>query len=618
MIYKIFRKRKRHNKCERETFQKVEAGFMDDTALKKLPSPVAEASYYDISTADIGFSDAGTTYEKPRVGMEPVNGMEQEQITINTSSFNKPIKKYLLIGACTLSVIILSIIVLLLSKKTEPTGTVLTSEEALEIIIDHDNNGTYVINTQGDMVHTINEATRPIWYSEDYSRAYLYNDKQELYYISKDLSVHIAETIDSFEISQDGRLIYSCKMNGLISLNLYDPASNKTKVIESNENLIYLNAYISPDGRTIGYTKIPSGVNFCEAFVMVNDSQPKSLGDNTMVLKVSNEGKYVYYFRQDLQTENFELYCYRDGTAKLLSTNLPEYILPNMPNRIFFNKNYSEIMFSEDSGTYISVKGREKIKISDHQVTDVIEADFFAMERSVVNICNIDSFYNKVMTFDDSALRYIRISGDSELLASLSMNYQPRVSDSGKNLICMNAPDELLLFTNLQGDRMKHIITGVAYDCAYSKDMTEIYYSNNRRIEEMNSYIIVGGENPDISTYELYYMNTELKSGPLKVGSNVVSMLIHPMEDTLYYVTYTQGGRYSLYSYNSAEGAKAVIGLQDYDEISLIKGNHSIVVKACKNDKIYYFYNTAKDEFKHFLTVLGEKVENQRFEVIFD
>ena len=171
----------------------------------------------------------------------------------------------------------------------------------------------------------------------------------------------LSEDVFLFTISADGSgvaYLTDPKGNNSGTLNLYDASRDKSREVADDASA-YMT--LSPDGNSIAYISYSdqpdqgSGMESFTSYISVNGKAAELLDSDTLVIGLANDAKYVYYLKNktDWQAE-LTLYV-RHGKInnELGSTEL------DFP--FTFNRDLSEILYSDNENMYLSKAGEKRI-----------------------------------------------------------------------------------------------------------------------------------------------------------------------------------------------------------------------------------------------------------------
>lgn len=271
----------------------------------------------------------------------------------------------------------------------------------IKVAYDQDNN-RFVLNNSGEVIKEISHDEKP--YSRyNLTRNVLLMELDESFYIfHNDKMKKIDDKIFEVAISDNGNTVfYKTREESNFCLKIYDVTKDKAKTIRKIERDEHISDIcISPDGKTVAYSI--SKDSKTEGFISVNNKKPVSIGEVKTLFAVSNEGKFVYY-----TDEEYTLYVKSGNTTNEIGHK-------DSFSTMCFNKDYSELLFSDDE-TYIILDGAKPIQLSDRSHRDsslvvpdaTVYGEVFGGSFRSHYVCGIDSFSDKHLLSDNKMLYYI-------------------------------------------------------------------------------------------------------------------------------------------------------------------------------------------------------------------
>ena len=187
------------------------------------------------------------------------------------------------------------------------------------------------------------------------------NETGTLYYFDGAKAKELSEDVFLFTISADGSgvaYLTDPKENFNGTLNLYDASRDKSREVADDASA-YMT--LSPDGNSIAYISYSdqpdqgSGMESFTSYISVNGKAAELLDSDTLVIGLANDAKYVYYLKSETDWQA-ELTLYvRHGKInnELGSTEL------DFP--FTFNRDLSEILYSDNENMYLSKAGEKRI-----------------------------------------------------------------------------------------------------------------------------------------------------------------------------------------------------------------------------------------------------------------
>ncbi|MDO4800252.1 MAG: hypothetical protein Q4A52_07040 [Bacillota bacterium] len=275
-----------------------------------------------------------------------------------------------------------------------------------------------------------------------------------LYYVAANMKekVKVHDSVNGAAISQTGSKIYFMVQDDdqTNELHVYDTASKKTNKITSQMQASYRlpgieSVAISPDGNTIAYCSEIDGEDITYK-VLVNNKEFETI-KNGIVIGVSDNANYIYYVKQ--RNSDYTLYV-KPGKKD-------EIKLLNDIGKISFNVDLSEVLVSNNKGTYLSRRGQEKQKINsgtDHSLLlnyDTVHRYLSEFTR----IVGVPTFSNRIIRTGENIWKI-----DPKGEGSKKINSRARLAFLNKNsdLLFVLQNDDLNVYfpNNLQKEKVQY------------------------------------------------------------------------------------------------------------------------------------------------------------------
>ena len=275
-----------------------------------------------------------------------------------------------------------------------------------------------------------------------------------LWFVTKAGATRIADDVDYAMISSSGNgVIYSTflyERDNSATLYLYDTVSGNHRRITNDAYSDILT--ISPDGRSVGYIVMESSwdpLSFA-GYIVIDNGEPESLGENRFPFAIADNGKYVYYahFRDDF---SFSFYVRSVDDDVRLSRDADDI-------DILFNHDLSQAIFRIDDRSFISINGGEAERLGNITVGGVVGTNLaYHRHRGWdITVFGIDSFANQVIQvwdnnwngnvmYIDDEFQVNRIPGTSGADV-----FNPQLVDNGSSVI----------FLDLDTRRMSRVAIG--------------------------------------------------------------------------------------------------------------------------------------------------------------
>ena len=372
------------------------------------PGVTGESDSMDKYESDYGFADPDSKYIEPLLMNEREHSeaadpqKEQTFHTKGSAAGHRKKKQNRIMIALAAVAIAMALVLPGISLPERSPQYYFPAKNALTIFYNDNSNMTDVLNSQGKL---LNSTSQPysILQSMDCS-AILRMENNSDYYISSEKTIALEDPVDRAILSDNGKFIIYTTRDDVDTqcLYLYDVKKEKKKLIAKAFDEDYNLFTVLPDGKTITYTTYTNSMpRKLEAFICKKGKKPESLGENTMILAVSYNLDYMFFCRLN-QENQYSLYVRHNGKDQKLTDHLAG-------NKLLFNRDYSEVMFSDNDSTYVSTNGGQMIKVADALIDSIVlpeqcinqQMHFFGYYYG------IDSFRDKVAVFQDGSIRYI-------------------------------------------------------------------------------------------------------------------------------------------------------------------------------------------------------------------
>ena len=439
---------------------------------------------------------------------------EMEEESSEKSLRRKPFKellrtKVLLALGTILAVGILAYTFILKDKLTSVFYEL--SSHAIQVYSTGDK--TLILNRKGEAVHSFDQFIYT-QYSSDKSAAMIYLMKPnesgnfEQYYVNEEDSKLLSNINSVFEMSADGRyLFYSLRLpNNRFGLYQYDRKTKKEYLLIETKDKQFGVVKVSPDGKTLTYTLIPTELNVndsndIETFLMKEGKDPESLGEDKVVMAVSNNAEYLYFCDYENNTLTSLYARYKGEDVKLL-----DYF--NM-NYNWINEDYSEMLYSDGSDTYLYHKGDKVITIAGTEAIEILlpyqYQSYIQSERLFVTY-NSKTFLDKLIRCSDGTVRRINKKGEAERICRVDPESQIALSSDGDSLLYTTSEGSIQKVSDISGkcretdlvDQMNSFITTADLSQVYYLIGDELFYKegNNEaiKISEGVNYLMSNGD----------------------------------------------------------------------------------------------------------------------------
>ena len=289
--------------------------------------------------------------------------------------------------------------------------------------------------------------------------------------------------------SDSGHLVYLILGENGYDLYLFD---GKSTVLIDHD--VEDNFCISPDGRSVGYTKASgSGSDHYSGYVYTG-GKISEFGIDRMPFAIADQAEYIYYFRYENQKNS--LYV-RNGL-----TGTSDVKLAVSPSRIFFNNTLSEVVFTDQKVSYISEKAGEKIIISQNGDASVILPYGCSVCQvhgwfADAGIYSTRTFRNSYLVCGDSLFYLSKRVKPTKLASDIDQVY---LSNDGETVFYLKSGD-IRSSTADRLDKQPDILASNVYSFTVTADGSMLYYiSSNYELMQKKSggASVMLADNPDI------------------------------------------------------------------------------------------------------------------------
>ncbi len=281
---------------------------------------------------------------------------------------------------------------------------------------------TYFYAPQDDCTYIVHNGNVLTNWFEGHASILGYDGKRDKALISCDSDLYlvdskenlklVAEDVKFADISYDGNMI--AYVDNDDSLYAYSVKNGKVSYISGDNTVAPV---LSPKGSAIAYVCEEDGDG-----VMYVYTGKKSfrLGRDVMPLALSDNAKYIYYY----DPEKNALYC----CDKKYNTNK---LGTDIYSSCTFNKDLSQIIFSDENGVYYAEKGGEKQRIFDRGIS------VFPLQNTIYTASTVrsESSYNIFATQISNTLlggSFYTTSNNEVLYISPAMTVNKLVGNSNE------------------------------------------------------------------------------------------------------------------------------------------------------------------------------------------
>jgi hypothetical protein len=487
----------------------------------------------------------------------------------------KQMRKQLLIISIPVFIILVAMAVILFPSKPlahNSESYYLLPDNALELY-NHENR-MYFFNSEGDILHQF-EGKGYVQFNQDKTAAII-TLGGKYYYISADKLHSLNASMNEIKISDNGKfVIYPSNLGSKDSLYLYDVEKETEMLITQSEDRMLFGCNVSNDGRNVIYSTYQIGDTLAvEAYKMKLGDEPELIGKNMLVLAMSQDADYLYYFELSKENDIAGFYVRHNENDVKLSYEPGELIQ--------FNRDYSEVMYSDGNNMYLSIKGGEPVLIANTDNVRIITPKQCEINSNLYwggMLCNIDSFQNKVMLLDNRELRLI----DKHYNAiEINTRGQESVADycslskDGNELIYRTVGSSVIRVKNLTGNFTKEAILEKVEAVEVSDDFSKLYY---------------------IKDGQLFYNNKGYSAK--EIMEDVSQVVLNREGDIAFFRKGNKVGPAPLYYSMDGSSAQPIKGFEEVTD--LMVWNQGILVNKRVNGVITSYYNKEDTEFELLL-----------------
>ncbi len=281
--------------------------------------------------------------------------------------------------------------------------------------------------------------------------------------------LQIVTTSDSIKVDQDlvgyfvlarsGRSVLYCATNDEedVELICYDIGNKSSRIIAtlaSDETIDRI--CLSPDGLSVVYSILSDSKIVC--YLSTNGGESKELGDYVRPIAISDGAKLVYYFKGIKDTRLM-------GSLNILKNGEEIHLLSDYSlNRLFFNRSYSEIVFTDNGKTYFCKNGNDPQKILNGEISDwrtplgrgYLQADtfvgmvassnegiyYFGNQGNLEEIDISDGYIDSQISANDQSMLFVDDLGSLQIIRDLRQSLEPETMLENFDIFAVCANDD--------------------------------------------------------------------------------------------------------------------------------------------------------------------------------
>lgn len=462
----------------------------------------------------------------PKLTEQEISGAGAGKSALNTKSTT--LKAILKIAIPVLALIVLAIAIL--PGLLKNSNYIFPKGDMVFFILDESS----TISIKNNPKITIDGEVNSISYSLDGSKAaVLVNGESEtggeLWYLDESGKYKITDNALSYLISASGNgIAYLTDYDfdaDTATLYLYDSKSKKATKI--NDEVFYqgIGLCISPDGKTVGYmTDFDMTNEEFRCFIKRDGKKAEGLGKNELVLILADDAKYIYYAKI-VDSNLGSLYVKKGKNETKLISDLSSVDI----ERLFINYNHTQLLFSYEGKAYLSRDGKEKEKIYNSEVNDLVIPQYVQVRRPYnrmdIVTYGIKSFTDVVMATDDNKAFYIDNKLETMRLPISANTNIFSVAISGKDIVFLDSSRKLCRLDLAKPDADKNVIAEDVLQFKASPDGKFVCFLN--------------------CDDELWCVNGNSK--PKKIADDVETFIISNSGNSVFFLSDYFGGTGTLY-----------------------------------------------------------------------
>ena len=349
----------------------------------------------------------------------------------NDSRSDFKLDKKLIIGvaAALCAVVVLGVII---AAVASGRSNFITAENLINYCQDYDDEKVILSYNAKILKNRIDGTLVSFYNSADGKNAVILVDDGDsgytIYHVSKSGAKKIADEVTRGGISTSGKVAYYIDEDD--TLYTYDLKKGKADKIAED---VTSDVVISPNGKVVLYCTSSDDDDDVRLYAY-RGGKSQSIAKNHYPVSASDDGKYIYS-RKDEDGAN-TVYCTKLGNDK------SEKIETDVSNW-HVNCDGTELLMIADGKAYLSVKGKESVRIGNMASVSFITPDNAAYgSKSVKTFINTPIEYLKEGSSDRS-LGFIRKSGKEYEIVRLAGKVSGSATKDGKSVYYLNSSDAL-------------------------------------------------------------------------------------------------------------------------------------------------------------------------------
>lgn len=409
--------------------------------------------------------------KKDEAKKEEVKAAEPEKKADKPAGEKKPFPVKKLVTVAVALVALVLIFVLVKAIVGGGAGYLTYSKKGTGSIVKYDDNA-YAMTMSGSFKDLKTDITGEAVYSADHSVAAFLNGDKELCVLKNGKLIETGfDDVTGVSVSAKGNSVafFTNVKDGVGTLVVYDVNKKKDKEVTDD---VYVSGGVvfSQDGKIVAYLADYESSTDFKGYYCTIGKKPVELGKEKRIVAIGNKAKYIYYQDDD------RLYVKKgkkDGEK--LASDISSTVYA------FINADGSEFMFTYDDKTYITVKGKEKVKVCNTELDGMLlpqdaVCNYYKSGRVRVYEFGVKSFAKQVF-LNGSDLYYVKKLEATKVSGGI---YDPVLSKDGKTIIYLSSSQEVCKMTDFAKGGKKTTLSKDAEAVEFQTDLDckKIYFVN--------------------------------------------------------------------------------------------------------------------------------------------
>lgn len=318
-----------------------------------------------------------------------------------------------------------------------------------------------------------------------------------LYAVKGKKTVELAEDVASYTLSLYGDyVVYTEKDDGETSYYHCKVSNGKaTEMFECSDDEFLVCYAISPNGKNVAYVTVDEEYEGT-LYYFNGKKSTKITKRNVAVVGLSDGGKYIYCVEESKSGKTSLISYNKNGKETKIDSC-------DYNDGFCFNLDASEIMFMSNGKTYVSVKGKEPIKVASSDLELLTPAGVFDSHE----ISEVSYFYPVETLFN-----HVYVSGNAAYFVSKKESKNIKLVkgsdftlDSSAQYLYYMDKEDLMVLQISKGEKAEDkakLIAEEAYFYIVTSDRKLVYYADeDRELYAVNGK--KGGKSKKVSSDEL-------------------------------------------------------------------------------------------------------------------